>query len=172
MIQALEFQRDIGEWLRYLLHVPSAYALRFAVAAGLVLLIIGLLAFGLAKGPEKNPATDDWVLAKIRAGRRTALLLSLFCLLGLILGIQFARFKSAVHPVADKQEPAIRRNPADTMKVWEDPRHGVYHCSGSAWFGKTKGGRVATLRQAEYEGYHPYARPCPVSQTAKPELSR
>ncbi len=170
MINALEIQKDIQEWLNYLLRVASAYPLRFAAAAGLVLLVFGLLTFGLARGTEQNQAAEDWVLAEIRARRRSALLITLFCIAGITLGVQFARFKLAAHPVPSKQEMPVPRNPADQVKVWEDPRHGVYHCSGSSWFGKTTGGKVATLREAQYEGYRPYARPCPVNQPGKTQL--
>ncbi len=171
MINALEFQRDIQEWLNYLLRVASVYPLRFAAAAGLVLLVIGLLTFGLARGTEQNQAAEDWVLAEIRARRRRAALITLFCIAGITLGVHFARFKFAAHPAPSKQEMHVARNPADRVKVWEDPRHGVYHCSGSSWFGKTTGGKMATLRQAQYEGYRPNTRPCPVNQTGQPQLA-
>jgi hypothetical protein len=166
MINPLEFQRDIQEWLRYLLRIPLAYPLRFPLAAGLILLIFGLLAFRLAARTEQNQAAGDGVVAEFRARRRIAALVSLFCLLGIALGVQFARFTFAAHSVAPKQVGPSSRNLVDQVKVWEDPHHGIYHCSGSRWFGKTSGGRVVTLREAQYDGYRPYARPCPVNQAA------
>jgi hypothetical protein len=163
MINALDFQREIQEWLRYLLRVTYAYPLRFALAAGLVLLVLGLLAFKLAAGDERKQAAGDWMLEKLRARRRLAILVSIFCLFGIVLGVQFARITLATHSAAPTQAISSPRNPADKVKVWEDPPHGVYHCSGSDWFGKTKAGRIATLRQAQYDGYRPYARPCPLN---------
>jgi len=172
MINALEFQRDIQEWLRHLLGTLVAYPLRFALGAGLVLLIIGLLAFRLAASAERDRGADDWMAAQLRVRRRSAILVFLFCLLGIALGAQLARFTFSVHSAAPKQTVPIPRNPADLVKVWEDPHHGIYYCSGSGWFGKTSGGRVAILRQAQSDGYRPYARPCPLDQGTGTESSR
>jgi hypothetical protein len=171
MIDALKFHRDIQEWLRYLLRVPLAYPLRFAAAAGLILIIFGLLAFRLTASAEQGQATGDWVVAELRERRMRAILVSLFCFFGIVLGVQFARFTFAAHSAAPKQAVPSPCNPADKVKVWEDPHHGVYHCSGSDWFGKTKGGRIATLRQAQYDGYRPYARPCPLDEATRTQSS-
>ena len=172
MVDPLELHRDIQEWLRCLLRIPLAYPLRFAVAAGLILLILGLLAFRFAASAEHDQAAGDWMVAELRARRRSAILVSLFCLLGITLGVQFARFTFSAHSAAPEQAVPSPGNPADQVKVWEDPYHGVYHCSGSGWFGKTSGGRVATLRQAQYDGYRPYAKPCPQDQATRTQSSR
>jgi hypothetical protein len=172
VIDALEFQRDIQEWLRYLLRVTIAYPLRFAVAAGLILLICGLLVFGLAAGAKREQRAGDWMVVSLRARRRQAIIVSLFCVMGIALGLQFARFTVLNHSATPKLAVPSPGNPIDQIKVWEDPHHGVYHCPGSAWFGKTSAGKVATLRQAQYDGFRPYAKPCPLDQTPETQSSR
>ena len=166
VIDPLEVQRDIQEWLQYLLGMTSVYPLRFAAAEGLILLICGLVVFGLAAGTKRDRA-NDWRLAELRAGRRQAVLVALFCTLGIGAGILFARFAVLSHSAVIKPAISSPSNPIDQPKVWEDPHHGVYYCSGSSWFGKTKGGRVTTLRQARYDGFRPYATPCPLSQSTQ-----
>jgi Domain of unknown function (DUF4157)/Bacterial toxin 4 len=38
-------------------------------------------------------------------------------------------------------------------KVWLNPKSGVYHLRGSRWYGKTAGGRFATIAEAEAAGF-------------------
>jgi len=165
-IDTLRFQRDIQEWLRYLERMSLAYPLRFAAAVGLIFLICGLLAIELAAGAARDQPRDLMV-AELRARRRQAMLISLFCISGIALGVLFGRFTVLSHPAAPEQGVPSPSSSLDQVEVWEDPHHGVYHCPGSGWFGKTRGGRVATLRQAQYDGYRPYARPCHLNQTTK-----
>lgn len=39
--------------------------------------------------------------------------------------------------------------------VWVNTNSGVYHCSGTRWYGKTKEGRYMKQKEAQASGYRP-----------------
>ncbi len=47
------------------------------------------------------------------------------------------------------------------VTVWVNTRSGVYHCSGSRWYGKTKQGKYMGECEAIKDGNRPaYGKPC------------
>lgn len=46
-------------------------------------------------------------------------------------------------------------------KVWVNTNSGVYHCSGTRWYGSTKHGEFMTQKNAQSNGYRPpYGKAC------------
>jgi len=46
-------------------------------------------------------------------------------------------------------------------RVWVNTNTGVYHCSGTRYYGKTKAGKYLSEAEARRAGYHPaYGRGC------------
>jgi len=52
--------------------------------------------------------------------------------------------------------PVYLGNP--NAKVWVDPRHALYYCSGSDQYGKTPEGKFTTQREAQMDQFEPAAR--------------
>jgi hypothetical protein len=47
------------------------------------------------------------------------------------------------------------------VKVWVNTNSGVYHCSGTRWYGTTKQGVYMTQAEAQKKGYRPaYGKVC------------
>jgi hypothetical protein len=62
---------------------------------------------------------------------------------------------------ARASERVSRAADATSAKVWVNTKSGVYHCSGTRWYGVTKNGEYATERQARADGNRPaYGRSC------------
>jgi GAF domain-containing protein len=53
-------------------------------------------------------------------------------------------------------KPVYKGDPQ--AKVWEDLHTALYYCEGSDFFGKTKGGRYATQREAQLDQFQPASR--------------
>ncbi|MGC2211403.1 MAG: S1/P1 nuclease [Candidatus Korobacteraceae bacterium] len=45
--------------------------------------------------------------------------------------------------------------PNSSVKVWVNTRSGIYHCSDSEWYGRTKQGEYMTQAEAQENGYRP-----------------
>ncbi len=41
------------------------------------------------------------------------------------------------------------------IKVWLNTASGVYHCTGTRWYGATKAGAYMTQKEAQDKGYRP-----------------
>jgi hypothetical protein len=56
--------------------------------------------------------------------------------------------------------------PPQALNVWVNTGSGVYHCSGTRYYGNTKAGKYLSETQARANGYRPaYGRTCgPVSR--------
>jgi hypothetical protein len=50
--------------------------------------------------------------------------------------------------------PVVQSNDS-SVKVWVNTRSGVYHCSDSEWYGRTKQGEYMTQTEAQENGYRP-----------------
>jgi hypothetical protein len=62
-------------------------------------------------------------------------------------------------PATPQESSAARGNPE--VKVWVNTKSGVYHCSGTHWYGATKSGEYMKQSEAQQKGFRPaYYRPC------------
>lgn len=62
---------------------------------------------------------------------------------------------------AERASETSRVSEVTSTKVWVNTKSGVYHCSGTRWYGATKNGEYATERQARADGNRPaYGRSC------------
>jgi hypothetical protein len=77
-----------------------------------------------------------------------------------VLGLAFA----ARAILAAQQAAHSRASAVQNIQVWIDPSSGLYHCPGTAWYGKGAGGKYVSQKQAQLDGFHPaYQRPCEVA---------
>ena len=76
----------------------------------------------------------------------------LFCLVPVPLIAQ-------AKPATPQESSAAQGNPE--VKVWVNTKSGVYHCSGTHWYGATKSGEYMKQSEAQQKGFRPaYYRPC------------
>lgn len=124
---------------------------------------------------EAPPVTkvDDWVsetcgeerpaMQPCQRSRRSRLRSMGF--VAMVLGVSVLVLAFAAKAIMARQEAARSRASAEqNVQVWVDPLTGLYHCPGTAWFGKKAGGKYVTQKQAQLDGFHPaYQRPCEVA---------
>jgi serine/threonine protein kinase len=79
----------------------------------------------------------------------------------MVLGISIRHFRLAGTPaqifpaVAATSEPRPARVENPDATVWVNTDTGIYHCSGTRWYGKTHVGEYMKQKQARGKGYHP-----------------
>ncbi len=91
------------------------------------------------------------------ADRQMALAgLRLAKLLNDTLGTMTPRDFAVSHRVGLPQaQPGQAVLPNSAVKVWVNTRSGVYHCSDSEWYGRTKQGEYMSQAEAQKNGYRP-----------------
>ncbi len=93
-------------------------------------------------------------------------LIRILCVVALIISAGTARaWTGAMMPSLGESSPKIQRARTDQQNnevtVWVNTRSGVYHCSGSRWYGNTKTGRFMSECEARADGFRPaYGSPC------------
>lgn len=81
----------------------------------------------------------------------------------MVLGISIRHFRPAGSPaqifpaVAATNEPRHAGVEDPDATVWVNTDTGIYHCSGTRWYGKTHVGEYMKQKQARGKGYHPAA---------------
>jgi len=151
---------DLEAWFSQLLRYPSVYPVRFALAIGLLLGVVGLLFHLLSTGGEPKEAPHWWMRDAPSAGKRGGIVVTLLCVAGIVLGLLYAHVtqstESTRNDIAGQASIGRVRG-----IVWADPTARVYHCRGSAGYGKTNSGKYMSLEQAKEEGYQPASgKPC------------
>jgi hypothetical protein len=69
--------------------------------------------------------------------------------------------KEASPPVKEESKSRPALSTASSVKVWVNRNSGVYHCSGSHYYGTTKSGYYATESEAVASGKRPaYGKKC------------
>jgi hypothetical protein len=59
------------------------------------------------------------------------------------------------------EEYAARSSGKTDVQVWVNTKSGVYHCSGTRWYGGTKAGEFMPEGKARQAGHRPaYGRSC------------
>ena len=71
-----------------------------------------------------------------------------------VLAFTVLSFAPAVIPVHQTTAIAQRQGDPD-VKVWVNTNSGVYHCSGTRWYGNTKEGKYMSQKAAQDAGYRP-----------------
>jgi hypothetical protein len=69
---------------------------------------------------------------------------------------------AAEPPLFQFEQQAQLHCPADTV-VWTDAALHLYNLKGERWYGATKNGAYACLRDGEKAGYHPRRTPVALS---------
>ena len=63
---------------------------------------------------------------------------------------------SSFRGVAHRDGPVTTQSAGNpTVTVWVNTNSGVYHCTGTRWYGKTKSGQFMTQREAQSKGHRP-----------------
>ena len=82
------------------------------------------------------------------AGLRLTALLN--ATLGKMTPRDFVASDGASTPLA---QTGCAKQSTSAVKVWVNSRSGVYHCSDSEWYGRTKQGEYMTQAEAQKNGY-------------------
>ena len=136
-----------------------------ALAACSLLGVVAAVWYAIAR--RRNPADAETPRAPISV-LAYGVLVSVFCVFGMMLGIGFARMTDA--PLFGS--PAVAAEANGPAMVWVDPKTHVYYCGGAKRYGKTKNGKHTTLAEAQRQGYRPAdGNPCPRGQTV-PRLAK
>jgi len=155
---------DPEVWFSQLLRYPSVYPVRFALATGLLLGVVGLLFHLLSTGGGPKEAAHWWMRDAPSAGKRGGIVVTLLCLAGIALGLLYAHVTQPTESTSNNVagQASIGRV---IGTVWADPIARVYYCRGWAGYGRTKPGKYMSLEQAKDEGYQPASgKPCLADQ--------
>jgi endonuclease YncB( thermonuclease family) len=61
----------------------------------------------------------------------------------------------------DTASPSIKADSLQSVTVWVNTNSGVYHCSGTRWYGTTAAGQFMAEAAAQIAGFRPaYGQPC------------